>query len=245
VAANGRKYVSFGIQGTGVYYFKYFDWGRAGHVPRSTGQSVNTSTTGASSSTALARCVLIVDSSASVAGSPIERLNDALTSLSVHLRSFAPTPCQVELALFTFGDDERQSDFTPMETFNPPRLTASGRPNAGRVIGRALERASENAGAARARTLVFLVTNSSLPGSLSDLSIRVEAGERHREFAFFAVGLDDADLRQLARVAMRRPLRLSEGKIDEFFAWASRTLVGLGRTRPGEEMLLEPPLWAR
>lgn len=128
--------------------------------------------------------------------------------------------------------------------FNPPRLAASGGPNALKAIARALACADQANIALGARTVVFLVTNSPLLGSLSPLASRVEAGERNREFAFFAVGLDGADLRQLTKIAMRTPLRVSEANIEQLFTWLARALVGLTHTKPGEEMLLEPPLWA-
>jgi len=244
VSANGRKYVSCGIPGTGLYFFRYLDYGRTRHLPRSASQSPS-GPMASTFSTLRVRCVLIVDFSASVAGSPGEQLNDSLAALPGRLRSLAPACSYVELALFTFGDVELASNFAPTEAFNPPKLLAGGSPNVGRAIARGLACAAQPNAAPEGRTLVFLVTNSPLSGSLSALSSRVEAGERNREFAFFAVGLDSADLQQLAKVAMRTPLRVKEANIEEFFAWLSRTLVGLARTRPGEEMLLEPPLWAQ
>jgi uncharacterized protein YegL len=187
---------------------------------------------------------LILDLSASVAGSLCVRLNAGLVALSESLRAVRQAGAHAEVALVTFGDTEIATEFVPADEFAPPALVAGGISNPVRAIGRGLTCARANA-AQDGRTLIFLVTNSALSGSLSALASRVEAGERNREFAFFAVGLDSADLRQLAMVAMRTPLRVKEENIDELFAWLSRTLTRIARTGPAQEVILEPPLWAR
>src|SRR5439155_3071209 len=75
------------------------------------------------------RCpfVLLLDTSASMQGPPIEALNQGLRTLRDELLKDPATARRVELALVTFDSEvEVIQDFVTPEQFEPPVLTAQG-----------------------------------------------------------------------------------------------------------------------
>jgi hypothetical protein len=72
-------------------------------------------------------CVLLLDISGSMAGTPIAELNDGLIAYRDALVTDALAARRVEVAIVTFGGQvQTVCDFTTVEGFHPPTLAASG-----------------------------------------------------------------------------------------------------------------------
>src|SRR5579871_3673671 len=72
-------------------------------------------------------CILLLDTSGSMAGNSIEQLNDGLAVFKNDLITDTLSAKRVEVAIMTFGGEVRTlCDFTTAQQFNPPFLTAGG-----------------------------------------------------------------------------------------------------------------------
>ena len=198
-------------------------------------------------------CLLLLDTSGSMAGAPIAELNAGLQALKVDLQADELAMQRVELAVITFGPVETYADFHTPDGFHPPQLHASGDTPMGAAITRGLDllegRKSiyKQAGVSYFKPWVFLITDGGPTDNWHAAAARVRAGEQRKAFAFFAVGVSGADMATLARICTpeRPPLRLQGLQFRELFQWLSNSLGGVAKSRPGETVALPAPTgWA-
>ena len=85
-------------------------------------------------------CVLVLDTSGSMAGEPIRQLNDGVQCLVDELSKDGLASKRVELSIITFGSSGHLAcDFTPPTAMHPPVFQAEGATPMGQAVVRALE----------------------------------------------------------------------------------------------------------
>ncbi len=192
-------------------------------------------------------CVLLLDNSWSMNGEPITELNQGLVAFKEELLADSLAAKRVEIAIVTFGPVETINDFQTAEQFLPPCLTARKDTPMGSAIARGLELLDlrktqyREHGIPFFRPWVFLITDGSPTDDWQAAAAAVRAGEEHRAFAFFAVGVAGANLDILQRISLRQPLRLKELRFRELFQWLSNSMRSVSRSVPGTEAPLDNP----
>jgi hypothetical protein len=71
-------------------------------------------------------CLLLLDTSGSMAGNPIAQLNGGIKVFDNEVRSDSLAARRVEVAIISFGPVKEELDFTTANNFFPPELHASG-----------------------------------------------------------------------------------------------------------------------
>ena len=195
-------------------------------------------------------CVLLLDTSYSMSGAPLAELQDGLEVLQRALREDTLARRRVEVAVVTFGGSVQVlQDFVTVDRFEPPRLYATGGTPMGEAIERGLDLVAQRkalyaqAGVMKTLPWVFLITDGAPTDAWETAAQRVQQADAARDCAFFAVGVEQAEMATLRRIAPSRrpPLKLSGLKFAELFEWLSRSLSTASRSAPGTQVALPPP----
>ncbi len=199
-------------------------------------------------------CVLLLDTSGSMQGDPIEALNQGLLSLKDELVKNSLAARRVEVAIITFDSNVNiVQDFVTADQFNPPILTAQGLTTMGSGIHKALDMVQERKALYRAngiayyRPWVFMITDGEPQGELDDLieqaAQRLQVEEANKRVAFFTVGVENANMMRLNQLAVRTPLKLKGLNFIEMFVWLSASMSAVSHSQVDEQVALPPIGW--
>lgn len=204
-----------------------------------------------------ARCpvVIVLDTSYSMDGEPIAELNAGLREFKRDVERDEVASLRVEVALVTFGGRvSLVQDFTTIEEFSPPSLTAEGSTPMGEALEFSLSRLEsrkqtyKSNGVLYYRPWVFLLTDGAPTDSWGHARDLIHQGESNKSLSFFAVGVDGADFDTLKSIAppLRPPLRLQGLAFCELFRWLSASMRLVSASRTGGEQVPLPPVtgWA-
>lgn len=193
-------------------------------------------------------CVLLLDVSGSMAGAPIAALNEGLAAFAADIATDPLARQRVEVAVVTFGDGGVvvDQDFVTAGRFEPRTLGAGGATPMGAAVEQALDMVEARKeqyranGIAYYRPWVFLLTDGAPTDEWQAAAERVHRAEESNGLAFFAVGVQGADMEVLGRIATRTPLRLDGLRFVELFVWLSRSQRSVSASKVGEQTALPP-----
>ena len=199
-------------------------------------------------------CVLLLDTSGSMNGAPLQALNEGLQSFKTEIVKDGLASRRVEIAVVTFNNEIAvEQDFVTADQFAPPTLTARGMTHMGAAINKALDMVQARKAQYRAngvayyRPWVFLITDGAPQGEPEDLvtqaAQRIRADESAKRVAFFAVGVENADMDRLAQLAVRAPVKLKGLNFVEMFVWLSASMQRISQSQVDEQVALPPPGW--
>ncbi|OBR54755.1 vWA domain-containing protein [Paraburkholderia tropica] len=196
-------------------------------------------------------CVLVLDRSGSMAGDAIAQLNAGLVTFKDELAADSLAMKRVDTAIVSFGPATLEMPFHTAPNFFPPTLTAGGDTPMGSAINLALDTLETRKAEYKAngisyyRPWVFLITDGGPTDSWQAAAARVREGEAAKKFAFFAVGIQGANMDILAQISSRQPVSLQGLKFRELFKWLSSSMGAVSRSTPGTEVpLVAPTGWA-
>ncbi|MEM6428169.1 MAG: VWA domain-containing protein [Deinococcota bacterium] len=191
-------------------------------------------------------CLLLLDTSHSMAGEAIRALNEGLQTFKQDVMQDALARRRVELAIISFGNGgvSLVQDFVTVDDFDPPTLSAGGSTPLGQALedGLALLRNRKNtynqAGVQYYRPWVFLITDGAPTDMWQQAAAQMQQEEAARGVSFFCVGVERADMATLAQIASdkRPPLKLKGLAFKELFLWLSQSQQRVSHSRIGDQV---------
>jgi uncharacterized protein YegL len=220
----------------------------------STALALSTSVEFADNPEARCPCVLLLDTSGSMEGAPILALNQGLKAFKEDLCKDPLASRRVEVALITFDSQVKVvQEFVTADQFEPPGLTASGSTLMASAIQKALDLIASRkaqykaAGILYYRPWVFMITDGEPQGETEEVvkqvAKRVHEEEEHKRIAFFAVGVEEANMKRLSEFTVRAPVKLKGLNFVEMFVWLSRSAQVVSHSKANEQVALPPPGW--
>lgn len=179
---------------------------------------------------------------------PIDELNAGLAAFHSELLSDDMAVKRVELSVVTFGPIKKVVEFQNPDLFRAPHLSAGGDTPMGAAIERAVQMLHERKdaykrnGVSYYRPWIFMITDGEPTDEWQHAAALVRAGEQARSFAFFAIGVEGANMEILSQISVRQPLGLNGLRFREMFLWLSTSLGAVSRSTPGDELSLQNPL---
>ena len=194
-------------------------------------------------------CLLLLDTSGSMHGQPINELNVGLVTLKDELMADTMAAQRVEIGVVSFGPVRMHSDFQSPDTWTPPHLEASGDTPMGAAIEQGLKmldarkQVYKQSGITYYRPWVFLITDGGPTDGWRNAASLVHSGDNDqaKTFSFFSVGVQGANMEILAQMSRREPLKLEGLRFRDLFRWLSSSLGGVSRSTPGTQVPLENP----
>jgi len=192
-------------------------------------------------------CVLVLDTSGSMGGAPIAELNAGIATFAQALQADSLAMKRVEVSIITFGPVTTILPFQTPDVFRAPHLDTTGDTPMGAAIMEAIQSVEERkrqytaAGVSYYRPWVFLITDGAPTDEWRAAAARVREAVEHKKLAFFAVGVQGADMKTLAQISPRPPIKLQGLQFRELFTWLSNSLGAVSRSSPSQETLALPP----
>lgn len=199
-------------------------------------------------------CILLLDTSSSMAGAPIDALNAGLRAFQQDIRKDDLAKRRTDIAIVTFGNGGVQTvqKFVEADAFRAPTLTAGGATPMGEAIVRAFDmlrtrkqQYQQNGIRQYYRPWLFMITDGAPTDNWHAAAQQVQSEESANSCAFFAIGVANANMKTLAQIAVRQPLILQGLRFTELFLWLSSSQKRVSASKVGEDVGLESPAgWA-
>jgi uncharacterized protein YegL len=205
-------------------------------------------------------CVLLLDTSYSMAGEKIRRLNAGLQAFRNDILGNPVAAQSVELCVISFGPVTVESDFALVPEISDLKLHASGATPMQEALELAMVKVTERKamyaqhGISYYRPWIFLLTDGEPTASsghpadgYKSLLQPLEMAAREQKFTLFTIGVNVSAhgrevLNELSRPFKGRCLDLDNLKFEEMFLWLSASLSRVSQSAPGDRVQLVDPV---
>lgn len=201
------------------------------------------------------RCpvALLLDTSASMDGEPIEQLNEGIEVFFNAVGSDDFARFAVELEIITFGGETKR--YAPFISFNDltevryPNFTAGGMTPMGAALDMAFDDLKQRKnqykrdGVPYYQPWIVLMTDGAPNDNWQAAAEKARKMDGDRKLVFIGVGIgEDADMDVLTGICpiSRPPKKLRELKFSEFFVWLSQSLSAVSQSSVGDRVPLPP-----
>lgn len=196
------------------------------------------------------RCAvaLLLDTSGSMRGRKLEQMIEGLKSFRNDVLEDTLAVKRIEVSIITFGPVEVHTEFTTVERLDTDGFVAQGNTPMGGAIKKGIHLLNERKmlyrqqGVSFYRPWIFLISDGRPTDNWQEVVDKVRNGEDQKEFEFFAVGVDEADMEILGQFSGNRDaLKLKGLCFQEMFLWLSQSLRQVSSSAIDEKLRLPSP----
>ena len=199
-------------------------------------------------------CILVLDTSWSMSGQPMDQLNMGLRHFKECLEQDNLASLRTEIAVLEYNSKPTlRHDFSTVDTFDPPEL----RPGNGTVMSTAMREAlrlveerketyRQNA-ITYYRPWIWIICDGRPehdgPGEFDRAVQEIHQAEENRQAAVYVVGVEGADMQVLNRISSRsEALQLKGLDFRGMFEWLASSMSAVSQSQPDETVNLQSPM---
>jgi len=197
-------------------------------------------------------CCFVVDVSGSMAGSPIDQLNQGLQEFHRDIAANSMTANRLEVAVVEFSDSvDTKVQPALADSFTMPRLTTKGSTKLVDGVREAINLVEsrknwyKQTGQPYLRPWIILITDGAPDGDqdVNSLAQEIQSGTRGKKFVFLAIGVQGANMNVLNQISSTDmpPAALQGLKFSEFFKWVSASMSVVASSKDGDKVDLPSP----
>ncbi len=189
-------------------------------------------------------CLLLLDTSGSMTGAPLDALNAGLRTFQNDLQEDGLARQRVEIAIVTFGGSVTTvQEFVSAREFIAPHLSANGGTPMGEAIVHGIQMVKQRKqiykdnGVPYYQPWVFLITDGD---PTDEWKLAAEMARREaaaKSLTFFAVAVAQANADTLKTVT-DRVIKLDGINFRELFLWLSASQKRVSGSKPGDQTAL-------
>ena len=190
-------------------------------------------------------CLLVLDTSGSMAGSPIRELSEGLGQFISLVKRDEVAASSVELGVISFGGDVTLCQpFTSIaELDSMPSFQAGGNTPMGEAVTLAVDTLGkrkheyQQAGISYYQPWLVLMSDGEPTDAWTEAAASLRQLAQTREMVVLCVGIGDgANMECLAQISTMPPKRLAGLKFAEFFEWLSQSVQTVSVSIPGDRI---------
>ena len=196
-------------------------------------------------------CMLVLDTSGSMAGYPIRQLNKGLQDFYKAVEEDMTAANRLEVSIITFSTAVQCiQEPSLIHNFDMPTLSAGGTTKLVDALRLSMESIEtrktwyKDTGQPYYRPLLILITDGE-PDHDQDakgVAQEIRAAIASKKFTFFGLGVKGYNHKKLAAICppSTPPLPLAGHKFSEFFKWLSNSIGIITKSKEGENIDLPP-----
>lgn len=192
-------------------------------------------------------CLLLLDTSGSMIGNPIDNLNNAINTFKNEVVKDEKTRNIVDIAVVEFNDETNVVQvFVPIEELIPVKLEAGGTTEMGDAILTAIDMVDERSrfyhqtGTVPYKPWIVLISDGGPTDDITNAVKKIKEHEENGKVKVFALGVEGYDSQTLHRLAGKKVMRLQGHSFDGFFNWLNKSMRSMSKVAPGEKPQAEP-----
>ena len=197
-------------------------------------------------------CVLVLDTSYSMSGSPLEELQGGLELFAHELKTDDDASQKVQILIVKCGGDaEIIGDWVDAESFTAPHLVASGGTPLGAAIKLAADEIENRKATYRANGIsylkpwLFIITDGIPTDNYSESAKELVTQETNGKFTTFPIAVEGADLNIMSEFSVRPPQKLNGTEFKKLFQWISASVrIGSQKVDDTDKISLPSVNWA-
>lgn len=188
-------------------------------------------------------CVLLLDTSGSMKGDPIQKLNEGYKLFLKTLKKDALAVLRVELCVVAYGGGVKVvQDFMTIDRVSTKPFLSDGDTPMGEAITTTVAKVTERKKVYRTngircyRPWVFMITDGEPTDEWKGAATLIHEQEKGKHLSFFAVGVEGANMNILNQISTRKAVRLQGLNFAGMFEWLSASLSAVTESNPDEDV---------
>lgn len=186
-------------------------------------------------------CLLLLDTSSSMSGTPINELNAALNRFKTEVCEDSRTREVLDIAIIEFNSTYRiVQEFVPIEHMEPIQLEASGGTMMCPAILKAVEMVNERSrfyrrtGTEPYKPWIIMITDGEPLDDIAEAAQKVQELEESGKVKFFSLGVGNYKSQPLHMLSGPKVMKLKGYDFTSFFDWVNKSMRSISVSSPGE-----------